>query len=132
MALHPKMSHKDGIELQINVSGAILGNLIVTSVFSELTAQQKIHKNYLLPCYIILFLILIQGVVGWYMVKSGLVNDVTVSHYRLALHLTIAMIIISMIFWLLLNLKNNTNLKFFLLTKSNAPFLLLILFIYFW
>ena len=93
--------------------------------------KQKIHKNYLLPCYIILFLILIQGVVGWYMVKSGLVNDVTVSHYRLALHLTIAMIIISMIFWLLLNLKNNTNLKFFLLTKSNAPFLLLILFIYF-
>ena len=65
------------------------------------------------------------------MVKSGLVNEVTVSHYRLALHLTIAMIIISMIFWLLLNLKNNTNLKFFLLTKSNAPFLLLILFIYF-
>ena len=65
------------------------------------------------------------------MVKSGLVNDVTVSHYRLSLHLTIAIIIISIIFWLLLNLKNKTNLKFFLVTKSNAPFLLLILFIYF-
>ena len=65
------------------------------------------------------------------MVKSGLVNDVTVSHYRLSLHLTIAIIIISIIFWLILNLRNNTNLKFFLVTKSNAPFLLLILFIYF-
>ena len=64
------------------------------------------------------------------MVKSGLVNDVTVSHYRLSLHLTIAIIIISIIFWLLLNLKNNTKLKFFLVTKSNTPFLLLILFIY--
>ncbi len=93
--------------------------------------KQKIHKNYLLPCYTILFLIITQGVVGWYMVKSGLVNDVTVSHYRLSLHLTIAFIIISIIFWLLLNLRNNTNLRFFLVTKSNAPFLLLILFIYF-
>ena len=93
--------------------------------------KQKIHKNFFLPCYTILFLILTQGAVGWYMVKSGLVNDVTVSHYRLSLHLTIAIIIISIIFWLLLNLKNKTKLKFFLVTKSNTPFLLLILFIYF-
>ena len=93
--------------------------------------KQKIHKNFFLPCYTILFLIITQGVVGWYMVKSGLVNDVTVSHYRLSLHLTIAIIIISIIFWLLLNLKNKTKLKFFLVTKSNTPFLLLILFIYF-
>ena len=93
--------------------------------------KQKIHKNLFLPCYTILLLIITQGVVGWYMVKSGLVNDVTVSHYRLSLHLTIAIIIISIIFWLILNLRNNTNLKFFLVTKSNAPFLLLILFIYF-
>ena len=93
--------------------------------------KQKIHKNFFLPCYTILFLIITQGAVGWYMVKSGLVNDVTVSHYRLSLHLTIAIIIISIIFWLLLNLKNNTKLKFFLVTKSNTPFLLLILFIYF-
>ena len=93
--------------------------------------KQKINKNYILPCYTILFLIITQGIVGWYMVKSGLVNDVTVSHYRLSLHLTIAIIIISIIFWLLLNLKNKTNLKFFLVTKSNVPFLLLILFIYF-
>ena len=73
----------------------------------------------------------LQAVLGWYMVKSGLVNDVTVSHYRLSLHLTIAIIIISIIFWLLLNLKNKTNLKFFLVSKSNFPFLLLILLIYF-
>lgn len=29
----------------------------------------------------------LQGVVGWYMVKSGLIHDPHVSHYRLALHL---------------------------------------------
>ncbi len=93
--------------------------------------RKKINKNQILPCYTVLFLIVTQGVVGWYMVKSGLVNDVTVSHYRLSLHLTIAVIIISIIFWLLLNLRNNTSYKFFSIKKSNTPFLFLILFIYF-
>ena len=92
--------------------------------------NKKINNNFILPCYFVFFLILIQGVVGWYMVKSGLVNVVTVSHYRLSLHLTIAVIIISIIFWLLLNIKNNTNHKFFSITKSNFPYQLLILFIY--
>ena len=36
---------------------------------------------------------MVQGIIGWYMVKSGLVNDVTVSHYRLSLHLSTALII---------------------------------------
>ena len=35
-----------------------------------------------------------QGLVGWYMVKSGLINDPDVSHYRLALHLFIAFVIL--------------------------------------
>ena len=39
------------------------------------------------------------------MVKSGLVNDVTVSHYRLSIHLTIAIIIISIIFWQIIKFK---------------------------
>ena len=52
-----------------------------------------------------MILILVQGFVGWYMVQSGLVNDVTVSHYRLSLHLSIAIIILSIIFWQVLNLK---------------------------
>ena len=43
------------------------------------------------------------------MVKSGLVNDITVSHYRLSLHLSIAFIIISTIFWLIKNFKKKIN-----------------------
>ena len=46
------------------------------------------------------------------MVKSGLVDDVTVSHYRLSLHLSVAVFILSIIFWQILNFKNN-NSKFF-------------------
>lgn len=93
--------------------------------------SKKIRKKYLKVCYFVFFLILIQGSVGWYMVKSGLINDVTVSHYRLSLHLSLAFIIISTIFWLVINLKNNTSKNFFLFSKINLPFLILITFIYF-
>ena len=92
--------------------------------------KQKIPKNYLLPCYIILFLILIQGVVGWYMVKSGLVNDVTVSHYRLSLHLTLAFFIISIIFWQILIFRNEKPKPFFNFSIKNTPYIILILLIY--
>ena len=59
---------------------------------------KKISFTKLIPYYLILSLIVFQGFIGWYMVKSGLVNNVSVSHYRLSLHLSIAVIIISMIF----------------------------------
>ena len=49
-------------------------------------------------CLIGLFL-MVQAVVGWYMVKSGLVDRVDVSQYRLSLHLTLAFIILGLIFY---------------------------------
>ena len=79
----------------------------------------------------IFLLIFFQGIIGWYMVKSGLINDITVSHYRLSLHLTTALIIISLLFWLLINLHNNKNKFFFKFSKEYLPyqFLLIIIFI---
>ena len=53
--------------------------------------------------YLIIFILfLLQGFMGWYMVKSGLVSETDVSHYRLAAHLSLAIIIYSLIFWALL------------------------------
>ncbi len=46
----------------------------------------------------------VQGVIGWYMVKSGLVDRVDVSQYRLALHLTVAFLILALVVWLALEL----------------------------
>ena len=89
-----------------------------------------IEKKYLFLCNIIFILILVQGLIGWYMVQSGLVNDVTVSHYRLAMHLVTAIIIISSIYWLLLNLKHNRNKSFFNFNKINSPFIILIFLIF--
>ena len=49
--------------------------------------------------HIIFILICLQGFIGWYMVSSGLVDRVDVSHYRLALHLVLAFILLSLILW---------------------------------
>lgn len=46
----------------------------------------------------------LQGAIGWYMVKSGLVDRVDVSQYRLALHLTVAFLILALVVWLSRNL----------------------------
>lgn len=44
----------------------------------------------------------IQGFLGWYMVSSGLTENVRVSHIRLAIHLTFAFITFGYIFWVAL------------------------------
>ena len=46
--------------------------------------------------FTIFFLICLQGFIGWYMVTSGLIDRVDVSHYRLSLHLVLAFIILSL------------------------------------
>lgn len=45
-----------------------------------------------------------QGLLGWYMVKSGLIDMPRVSHYRLAAHLLLAMFILAYLFWLILDI----------------------------
>lgn len=51
----------------------------------------------------------LQGAIGWYMVQSGLVDRIDVSHYRLALHLTIAFLILGLLVWLALSLQPPDN-----------------------
>jgi cytochrome c oxidase assembly protein subunit 15 len=46
----------------------------------------------------------LQGALGWYMVKSGLVDDPKVSHFRLTAHLGVALAIISAQLWIALEL----------------------------
>ena len=78
-------------------------------------------KKYLL----IFFLICFQGFIGWYMVSSGLVDRVDVSHYRLSIHLLIAFIILSLVLWEYLNIKKfNLNYQ---TDNNNLPLIFLIL-----
>jgi heme a synthase len=46
----------------------------------------------------------VQGAVGWYMVRSGLVDRIDVSQYRLALHLGLAILIFGALIWTALSL----------------------------
>ena len=41
-----------------------------------------------------------QGLLGWYMVQSGLVDEPAVSHYRLAAHLLLAFLVGAWVMWL--------------------------------
>tara|TARA_A100000164_G_C21527127_1_gene594269 strand:- start:3 stop:653 length:651 start_codon:yes stop_codon:yes gene_type:complete len=67
----------------------------------------------LIILYFIFFLICAQGLMGWYMVKSGLVVNTSVSHYRLSAHLFLAFIIISLLTWNYLNHINYKHKVFF-------------------
>ena len=65
------------------------------------------------------------------MVKSGLVHDITVSHYRLSIHLTTAIIIISSIFWLILNIQKREDKNFLSFSKNNLFYQILLFIIFF-
>ncbi len=92
--------------------------------------SKKIKDEYIKICLIIFSLIIFQGIIGWYMVKSGLVNVITVSHYRLSIHLFTAIIIISLIYWLLMNVLTKKNKIFFNFSKDNSIFIFLIFLIF--
>ncbi len=95
-----------------------LGRLIgITFLIPLLYFTIKLGFKKLLNFYIIFILICFQGFIGWYMVSSGLVDRVDVSHFRLSIHLIIAFIIISLILWnyFILKFENikNKNLNLF-------------------
>lgn len=57
------------------------------------------------PKYLLMFVLGgLQGVLGWYMVKSGLVDDPKVSQYRLTAHLVLAFLIYAYMLWVALSL----------------------------
>ncbi len=87
-----------------------LGRLIGLCFFIPLIYFSfKIKVSKILDLYFIFFLICFQGFIGWYMVSSGLVDRVDVSHFRLSIHLLIAFLILSLIFWNYLKYQKKNN-----------------------
>ena len=89
--------------------------------------NKKIHKDYLIRIFLVGFLLGVQAFIGWYMVKSGLVGRVDVSHYRLAMHLSMAFIILGITFQIFLEatMKLIDKNNFYYKTNSEVLFLLL-------
>lgn len=71
----------------------------------------RIPEGYKPTLLVLLLLGGSQGLLGWYMVMSGLVDEPAVSHYRLAAHLSLALLIMAALLWTALSLLNPTPEK---------------------
>lgn len=93
----------------------ILG-LVFIIPFGYFLIKKKLSNHLTFDCLILFLMGVLQAGIGWWMVKSGLINNPYVSHYRLAIHLTLAFLIFSYTFWIALKLmfplKNEGN-KYF-------------------
>ena len=70
------------------------------------TLKFKNNKFYSNKYYLIFLLICLQGFIGWFMVSSGLIENNDVSHFRLSIHLSLALFLLCLIFWYLLEIYN--------------------------
>ena len=108
-----------------------LGRLIGLSILIPLIFFSfKINIKRLISLYLIFLLVCFQGFIGWYMVSSGLVDRIDVSHFRLSAHLFIAFLILSCLIWYYLNLKNSAN-KNFLVNDSRLKSIKFLIFFIF-
>ncbi|CAH8281572.1 cytochrome c oxidase assembly protein subunit 15 [Mariniflexile fucanivorans] len=93
-------------------------------LFKKQLTKPTIKKSIILLC-----LGAFQGFMGWYMVKSGLVDNPDVSHYRLAAHLTTAFVTFAYTFWVALDLifpkEKTINIKFRNLIRWGLAILML-------
>ncbi len=85
----------------------LLGRLIGVIFFIPFVyflLKKQISKS-LLPKLVLMFVLGgLQGLLGWYMVKSGLISEPRVSQYRLTAHLGLAIIIYAYMLWLAFDL----------------------------
>ena len=85
------------------VIGRFIG-LVFIIPFLYFLITKQLTKPTIKKSLILLVLGGFQGFLGWYMVKSGLIDRPDVSHYRLAAHLTTAFITFAFTFWVALDL----------------------------
>jgi len=85
------------------VIGRFIGVVFIIP-FLYFLIRKQLTKSTVKKSIILLILGGFQGFLGWYMVKSGLVDRPDVSHYRLAAHLTTAFITFAYTFWVALDI----------------------------
>lgn len=110
------------------VIGRFIGMVFLLPFLYFLITKQ-LTKPTIKKAVILLFMGGFQGFLGWYMVKSGLVDNPDVSHYRLAAHLTTAFLTFAYTFWVALDLmfpiKKEVNKAFRNFVRVALVFLIL-------
>jgi len=91
------------LEFLHRLLGRIIG-IVFLVPFVVFAAKGYIRRNEWLKYATMFVLGGLQGVLGWYMVKSGLVDNPHVSQYRLTAHLVSAFLIYAYMFWVALSL----------------------------
>jgi heme a synthase len=108
--------------------GRIIG-LVFIVPFVYFLIKKRIDKATLQKCYVLLGMGALQGFFGWFMVKSGLVDNPDVSHFRLSLHLTFAFITFAYTLWVALDLlypeRNQVIVPLKKLARITLAFLIL-------
>ncbi|HZW63231.1 MAG TPA: COX15/CtaA family protein [Flavobacteriaceae bacterium] len=101
------------------VIGRFIGVVFIVP-FLYFLIKKQLTKATVKKALVLLTLGAFQGFLGWYMVKSGLVDQPDVSHYRLAAHLITAFVTFAYTFWVALDLmfphkkEINKNLRNFI------------------
>jgi cytochrome c oxidase assembly protein subunit 15 len=98
----------------------LIGRIIVLFFiipFVYFLIKKKITGKLIGQTVIILAMGAFQGFLGWWMVKSGLIDNPDVSHYRLAVHLIAAFLTFAYTFWVTLSLINKG------VERPNVPFM---------
>ena len=85
--------------------GRLLGVVFVIP-FVWLIAKRQVPNGFGVRLFALMILGGMQGVIGWWMVKSGLTEDATVSQYRLATHLGMALLIFALLIWTALDIRH--------------------------
>ena len=83
--------------------GRIIG-LVFIIPFVYFLFKKQLSSATIKKCVVLLFMGGFQGFLGWFMVRSGLIDNPDVSHFRLSLHLTFAFITFAYTLWVALDL----------------------------
>jgi cytochrome c oxidase assembly protein subunit 15 len=83
--------------------GRVIGMIFIIP-FAYFWYKKQLDKSTLQKCFVLLGMGALQGFFGWFMVKSGLVDNPDVSHFRLSLHLTFAFLTFAYTLWVALDL----------------------------
>jgi len=95
-------------EYSHRILGRLIGMLFLIPMLFFI-ATKRVGRA-LTPKLVIMFILGgLQGLLGWYMVKSGLVSNPHVSQYRLTAHFGLAVLVYSYIFWIALGLFFKTD-----------------------
>lgn len=108
--------------------GRIIG-LVFLVPFVYFLFKKRLSSETVKKCVVLLGMGAFQGFLGWFMVRSGLIDNPDVSHFRLSLHLTFAFITFAYTLWVALDLiypnRNEAIIPLRTIARFSLVFLLI-------